>query len=73
MPLLTAFGRWRWWGVNGAKMDMAVKEVTADIAESDWSPLQKRDGKPSASREVARNVHTMNGTHHAFVLVVERA
>ena len=55
-----------------AKMDVAVKAVVADIPESDWHPLQERNGNESTTREVSRTVHTMNETKHAFVLVAER-
>lgn len=48
----------------GARRDAAVNAIIAAIPETAWSPW--RDG------ELAETVHTMNGTHKAFRLIVVR-
>jgi hypothetical protein len=48
----------------GARRDQAVRAAIAALPEAAWAPW--RDG------EIAETIHTMNGTQHAFRLIIVR-
>lgn len=48
-----------------ADQDSAVREAVQSIGKEEWQPYER-------DRQIAETVHTMNGTKHAFRLIVQR-
>jgi hypothetical protein len=54
-----------------ADLDQAVKREIKNLPEADWKAYRTAEGF-ATDREIAETVHTMNGTEHAFRLIVLR-
>lgn len=54
-----------------ADFDSSVKAAIAGIPDQDWQPRFDSQGKVT-DREYAQTIHTMNKSHNAFRLIVQR-
>jgi hypothetical protein len=54
-----------------ADLDVAVRREIQNLPASAWRPYRTAEGL-TTDREIAETVHTMNGTKHAFRLIVLR-
>lgn len=55
-----------------ARLDSTVKELIASTDESQWQPLEQRDGSPSQQEWTVRRLHIMDNSDTPFELVIQR-